>query len=207
MLTFRAHICQSGTMSLAHALLTALLERGCSGSELALRFDRSIGYFWPASHQQIYRELARMEDAGWVKSTPAESGPGRKRNYEVLAAGRRELRQWVADARAPKAIRDELLVKLRAAAVLDDADLIGTLELRLGTHRGKLATYREIERRAFAQPNPTREDRLRRLILQAGIDLEELWIRLCREAIEIVGEKHAAGSADAGELPKVGDGG
>lgn len=185
-------------MSLAHALITALLERACSGSELAARFDRSIGYFWPASHQQIYRELARMEALGWVASMPAETGPGRKREYRVLPAGRDELRNWVAGARAPKAIRDELLVKLRAAAVLNDADLLGTLQLRLHIHSGKLATYREIEARVFSDPNLSREDRLRRLILQAGIDLEELWIRLCREAIEIVG------SGQAGELPEPG---
>lgn len=192
-------------MSLAHALLTALIERACSGSELAARFDRSIGYFWPASHQQIYRELARMEATGWVSSTPTEGGPGRKREYRVLPAGRDELRDWVAGPRSPKPIRDELLVKLRAAAILGDADLADTLRLRLDVHGGKLATYREIEARAFSDPDPSRANRLRRLILQAGIDLEELWIRLCREALEIVETAPDPGSAGAGEPAQPGD--
>ncbi|MEN9435698.1 MAG: hypothetical protein RIR09_353, partial [Pseudomonadota bacterium] len=48
-------------MSLAHAVLTSLIEKSSSGFELARRFDKSIGYFWHATHQQIYRELARME--------------------------------------------------------------------------------------------------------------------------------------------------
>ena len=173
-------------MSLAHALLTALLERSCSGSELASRFDRSIGYFWPATHQQIYRELARLEEAGWVESSAVEAAPGRKRVYTVLPAGCDELRRWVDEPREPKAIRDELLVKVRAAAILGDADLLSTLALRLERHREKLAVYREIERAAFSGEDPPREDRLRRLILQAGIDLESLWIRLCAEAIEII---------------------
>src|SRR5256885_9851741 len=68
-------------MSLPHALLTALVEHPCSGSELAERFDRSIGYFWNATHQQIYRELARLEEAQWIEALPAESGRGRKRQY------------------------------------------------------------------------------------------------------------------------------
>ncbi|MBA5845288.1 PadR family transcriptional regulator, partial [Escherichia coli] len=55
-------------MSLPHALLTALAERPGSGSELADRFDRSIGYFWQATHQQIYRELGRLEETGWIES-------------------------------------------------------------------------------------------------------------------------------------------
>ena len=47
-------------MSLAHALLTSLLEQPSSGYELARRFDKSIGHFWQATHQQIYRELGRI---------------------------------------------------------------------------------------------------------------------------------------------------
>jgi len=46
-------------MPLDHALLVALSERPASGLELARRFDRSIGYFWHASHQQIYRPRVR----------------------------------------------------------------------------------------------------------------------------------------------------
>jgi hypothetical protein len=53
-------------MSLDHALLVSLLEKPSSGYELARRFDRSIGYFWHATHQQIYKVLARMEEAGWI---------------------------------------------------------------------------------------------------------------------------------------------
>lgn len=48
-------------MSLPHAILTALLEKPSSGLELTRRFDRSIGYFWSATHQQIYRELGKLE--------------------------------------------------------------------------------------------------------------------------------------------------
>jgi hypothetical protein len=61
-------------MSLPHALLTSLIEKPCSGYELARRFDKSIGYFWHATHQQIYRELARMEENGWVSSSEVEGG-------------------------------------------------------------------------------------------------------------------------------------
>ena len=48
-------------MSLKFAILTSLTERSGSGIELARRFDKSIGYFWPATHQQIYRELDRLD--------------------------------------------------------------------------------------------------------------------------------------------------
>ena len=92
-------------MSLPHALLTALIEHPCSGSELAERFDRSIGYFWHATHQQIYRELARLEEAGWIEALAEEAGRGRKRQYRILAAGRKELRRWVAEPEDRKPLR------------------------------------------------------------------------------------------------------
>ena len=46
-------------MALEHALLVALREQPASGLELAKRFSRSIGFFWSATHQQIYRVLGR----------------------------------------------------------------------------------------------------------------------------------------------------
>ena len=59
-------------MSLPHAILTALLEKPSSGLELTRRFDRSIGYFWSATHQQIYRELGRLEAEGHIRALPTE---------------------------------------------------------------------------------------------------------------------------------------
>ncbi len=91
-------------MSLPHALITALVEQPSSGSDLASRFDRSIGYFWHATHQQIYRELGRLEESGWIESLPPESGRGRKRVYRVLPAGRSELQRFVADLYPVRAV-------------------------------------------------------------------------------------------------------
>ena len=48
-------------MALEHAILVSLSERASSGYDLARRFDKSIGYFWTATHQQVYKVLARME--------------------------------------------------------------------------------------------------------------------------------------------------
>lgn len=172
-------------MSLPHALLTALIERPCSGSELADRFDRSIGYFWQATHQQIYRELGRLEEAGWIESLPPEGGRGRKRAYRVLPAGRDELKRWVGESRPPKPLRDELMVRLRAEAVIGPTGLAQDIERRLAQHLAQLALYRDIEARDFATPG-SRADQLRHLVLTAGIMTETLWIDFCREALALL---------------------
>ena len=175
-------------MSLPHALLTSLIERPCSGLDLASRFERSIGYFWQASHQQIYKELGRLEAAGWVSSAPAEGGRGRKRLYQVLPAGRSELERWVEGVQDANPLRDELMVRLRAEAALGPTGVSHDLEHRLAQHRAKLALYHKIEVRDFSGAVLSRERRLQYLVLQAGIMHESLWISFCEQAQAVLAE-------------------
>lgn len=170
-------------MSLPHALLTALIDHPRSGSDLAVRFDRSIGYYWQATHQQIYRELARLEAAGWIEALPAESGRGRKRRYRALPAGRDELIRWTSESQSALPIRDELLVRITAEAAIGPTRLAEELERLVAVHGEKLATYRDIERRGFGEEPLTREQRLRHVVLKAGIDFETQRIALCNEAL------------------------
>ncbi len=175
-------------MSLPHALITALVEQPCSGSELAGRFDRSIGYFWQATHQQIYRELGRLEEAGWVESLPPEQGRGRKKVYKVLPAGRTELQRWVAEQKDPNPLRDEFMVRLRAEAVVGPTALVDDIKRRLELHQQKLANYRAIETRDFSNGNPARKAQLQHLVLTAGILQEQQWIDFSERALTILAD-------------------
>jgi DNA-binding PadR family transcriptional regulator len=163
-------------MSLPHALLTALSEKPSSGLELARRFDKSIGYFWSATHQQIYRELGRLEDEGLIRALPAERPTrGQKKSYEVLPAGRAELARWTAEPQDPKPPRDPLLLRLRAAAVVGADGVEDELRRHLDLHRQQLAEYEAIEARDFPPGKDSPQDRLQHVVLQAGIDLETFW--------------------------------
>lgn len=171
-------------MSLPHAILTALLEKPSSGLELTRRFDKSIGYFWSATHQQIYRELGKLEAEGLIRTLPTHApARGQKKSYEVLPAGRAELARWTAAGQDPKPLRDTLLLRLRAAAVVGTAGLETDLRRHLDLHRRQLAEYREIEKRDFPPDRDTPEDRLRHLVLRAGIDLETFWTQWLAHAL------------------------
>ena len=96
-------------MALEHALLVALSEQPASGLDLARRFDRSIGFFWHATHQQIYRVLARMDGDGWVTVTEvAQTGKPDKKVYAVSPAGARVLADWLARPTPMEPLRSEL---------------------------------------------------------------------------------------------------
>jgi DNA-binding PadR family transcriptional regulator len=167
-------------------LLTALVERSCSGSELAARFDKSIGYFWHATHQQIYRELARLEAAGFIESLEEEPTRGRRRAYRILRAGRNELKRWIRQEESPAPQRDEFLVRLRAEAAAGPTGLDKEIRRRMALHEEKLALYRSIEARDFPAEPQDRETALQLVILQAGIRYESNWVEILRDALAAV---------------------
>lgn len=174
-------------MALSHALLTSLIEKSSSGYDLARRFDKSIGFFWHATHQQIYRELGRMEVAGWIESSSApDAGKTRKRLYRVLPLGQTELQRWAAEPSAPMDLRDEFMVRLRADAALGDLGLAAELARRILMHEEKLALYREIEQRDFAAPDLSRATRIHHMILKKGILYEENSIAWGREMLKLL---------------------
>ena len=179
------------TMSLPHALLTALLEKPSSGSELAARFDRSMSYYWNATHQQIYRELGRLEKAAWVSSVPVGSVRGSKRLYKVLPAGRRELKKWTGSSEDPQPLREPLMLRVRAEAVVGPTGLRDDIARQLEIHRGRMQTYRQIEARDFSNRRLSRDDRIRYLTLKAGIMLEEFWTNWSQLALETLDSKAA----------------
>jgi hypothetical protein len=83
-------------------------------------------------------------------------------------------------------VRDELMVRLRTAAVIGPTHLEDELE-RLAAHRrGKLAACRKIEARDFPPGEQTRTQRLRHLVLRAGIEFESQRAAFCEEAIAIL---------------------
>lgn len=173
-------------MSLDHALLVSLLEKPSSGYELARRFDRSIGYFWHATHQQIYKVLARMEASGWVASEllTGEQAPDRKL-FTVSAAGRNELGRWLAEPAEPEGIRDNLMVKLRGAAFADPTQLIPELEHHRALHANRLTAYRVIESRDFSGPLDRRRA-LQYQVLKSGLRFEQGWLEWCEEALGLL---------------------
>ncbi|PPJ07724.1 PadR family transcriptional regulator [Nocardia nova] len=173
-------------MALEHALLVSLSERAGSGYELARRFDKSIGFFWSATHQQIYRVLKRMEERGWVTGEAiAQDGRPDKKVYTVSAAGDAELARWIAeptDDIGP--LRSELGVKIRAAAHGDPDALRAEVERHRDHHAQRLELYRLIEKKDFPAPDRLTGTALYQyLVLRGGIRVEVGFVEWCDEVL------------------------
>jgi DNA-binding PadR family transcriptional regulator len=129
-------------MSLRYAVLASLLDGDATGYELAKRFDASVANFWHALPQQIYGELARMEDDGLVAGeVVVQSARPNKRVFRITEAGRRALADWIDVPVKHRSLKSEILVKMYAADLADAASALAALERYLPQHRAQLERY------------------------------------------------------------------
>ncbi len=186
-------------MALEHAILVSLTERSGSGYELARRFDRSIGFFWGATHQQIYRVLKRMDEAGWVWCEyVAQDDRPDKKVYTVSAEGRAELQRWLAGSVEPVQLRDELAVKLRGASLGDTAAVLAEFARHRDRHAERLDIYLAIEKRDFADPSRLAGRQLHQdLVLRGGIRAEQGLVDWCDEVLEAM--RHESTSTEGND--------
>ena len=96
-------------MALRYALLGALADQPRTGYELLKHFEQSLAYAWPASHSQIYPELARLREGGLIEQTG--SGARNSKTYAVTDAGLAEIRRWLRETTPDRRVRSDALLR------------------------------------------------------------------------------------------------
>ena len=164
-------------MSLAHVLLGLLSEEAKTGYELEHAIREELEPIWRAEFSQIYPALARLRRAGFVLLRVLEPRRGPRRHlYRVTAAGRRELRRWVADAPLPPRLKDEGLARIAFLDVLAVAQRLPALAVQ------EEVVAREIRRLRSARMPPGFRGKARRAALDR-LETARRWIRqLSQEA-------------------------
>lgn len=172
-------------MALAEAILVCLTERPMTGYELAKTFDNSIGFFWRAAHQQIYRELQALRRAGFVDGEDViQTGRPNKTVYAINAAGLDHLKAWSREDCERPPVRDDLFVRLYALDCVDLAALYDQVRERLVRHKARLALYERIETKSFSRPIKDLRRTGLKLGLQIGLIAERSNIAWCELALE-----------------------
>ena len=118
-------------MSLKHGLLGLLTIRKSSGYDLSKLFQESLSFFWVANQSQIYRELDKMEQVGWVVSSKVEQDARpNKRVYGITKEGNQELIRWLKEENAEDlaVVRNPLLMKLFFSGKVDREYAIALLK-------------------------------------------------------------------------------
>ena len=172
-------------MALGDAILACLTERPMTGYELAKTFDASIGFFWKADHQQIYRELTRLRDRGHVQGREVvQSGKPNKLVYTLTSEGRTALRHWGAKPSSPPSIKDDMLVRLFALDSVDIEPMRADLMARLEHHRDRLSRFERILHKRFPHGSASPADTGKLLCLRMGLRHERAVSEWCEEALD-----------------------
>lgn len=179
-------------MALAEAILTALLDEELSGYDLAKRFDASLGHFWRASHQQIYRELAKLEQRSLVASHTIEQQTRPDRiAYAVTQAGLNHLRDWAAAPAKPAPVKDDLLVMCHALGLIPAETLRAQFMKRNARARELLAVYERLEAKLFPEPSKLSGRALGQyLSLRGGLRYERLWVDWTEECEALLAARY-----------------
>src|SRR5437763_3640652 len=171
-----------------------------SGYDLKRLFDHTLAPMWGAAQSQIYKELRRMKELGWVdmQREEQESRPDRKL-YSITDQGHAALRQWQAQPSEIIQVRDELLLKVLFGTFASPADLAQNIRTSIADHEMRLLTYRQNAlflptKGAFHQenkrPNPyeteDQEDPYFNLVVRFAIEFEKTYIRWLYEALEVI---------------------
>lgn len=178
-----------------------------SGYDLKRLFDHTLAPMWGAAQSQIYKELRRMRELGWVdmQREEQESRPDRKL-YSITDQGHTALRKWQAQPSEMIQVRDELLLKILFGTFASPADLAQNIRTSIADHEMRLLSYRQNAlflpaKGAFHQenkrPNPyetdSEEDPYFNLIVHFAIEFEKTYIHWLYEALEVIEERQKPG--------------
>ncbi len=174
-------------MSLRYALLGSLADRPRTGYELLKHFEQSLAYAWPASHSQIYPELARLLDEGLIEQS--DTGPRNSKTYAVTQAGLDDIRRWLRESEPERRVRSDAALRTFFLWLLDPSEAEHQLASERAYWQGVLDEYRRI------QDEPTghnKKARTFRIALEGGIRLVEARLAWLDDAIaEIRSEQWA----------------
>jgi PadR family transcriptional regulator, regulatory protein AphA len=169
-------------MSLRHGLIGLLAREGAlTGYELTKAFDRSVNFLWHAVPGQIYPELSRLADAGLIRQTSA--GPRGAKRFEATEEGIAELRHWITAVEPARGIRNETLLRVFFAYLVDPADAEALLRREADEYRRRLGILESFA----AGPQPTTpSERASALTVDAGIRVLRASIEWAEAAIDQV---------------------
>jgi DNA-binding PadR family transcriptional regulator len=165
-------------MSLRHALLGSLADQPRTGYGLVKHFQQSLAYAWPASHSQIYPELARLLEDGLIEQTG--TGARNSKTYAVTAAGLDRLRSWLRETEPDRRVRSDAALRTFFLWLLEPDEAREQLEGERAYWQGVLDEFLRIEMEPTGR---NKKARTFRIALGGGIRTVEARLAWLDDAI------------------------
>jgi DNA-binding PadR family transcriptional regulator len=160
-------------------VILGMLELGRrTGYEIKSLVDVSTRFFWAASYGQIYPELARLEELGLVRGKEDRSNGRRRKAYEITAAGKRALREWLtSDEPLHIELRHEGALKFFFSDALSPEQQVALVGRVRETHERLAEQLRGIQPAGSEDKPPAPL-----MTLEFGIAYQEFLAQWCKRA-------------------------
>lgn len=177
-------------MSLKHVILATLYSSDKTGYDLAHDIDGAMGFFWTATHQQIYKTLAELENDNLVKFKEIEQdGKPNKKVYKITSPGNKELMKWLHEEVDPQPAKDAFMIKIFMGKLVDQEFMMNELHRHKKIHERKIAIYKKIVQDHFSHEKKlSLDERYQFLTLRRGLLFEKAWLDWAKEIEESVGK-------------------
>jgi PadR family transcriptional regulator, regulatory protein AphA len=154
-----------------------IAEGHSTGYAIKAEIERSTRLYWGASVGGIYPELRRLREAGLVAVRDDPRGEATRHAYTLTKAGREALARWLTDPAEPVLeMRNEGLLRLRFAGVLEPAQQVEVIRRMRAAHERRVADLRgQLETDEFDDP-------LHRMTVEFGVGWNEWAIGWCKDA-------------------------
>jgi PadR family transcriptional regulator AphA len=182
-------------MALRHVVLTVLARGDMTGYEITKAFETVYAHFWRASHQQVYRELGRLNTEGRVNAkVVAQEGKPDKKIYSITKRGVEELRQWIGAPTPTPRSQYDVLVKLLGCNIVGREEFRPEFARIRTLSEGWLRMLRELRRECLRQREKgwSEHEQVLYLALRRGLLLGEAQMRWLNEVEAYL---------DSGKLP------
>jgi PadR family transcriptional regulator, regulatory protein AphA len=160
----------------SYCVLALVGREGAGPHDLARMMRAQGGLYWAAAESQWYAEPKRLERLGLLRSTRQPGRTTPRTHYELTEEGRAALREWLGHPSSLPRIQHEALVRLLAADLGRDEDVLASL----GSLRADIAAKRELldaaKERAATLPHRERHLRLVHRLGDLLLDAHEQWL-------------------------------
>ena len=177
-------------MALKFVLLTLLKREPQTGYQIVQSFENAIGYFWSASHQQVYRELGKLLESEHVSAELIrQTDKPDKKKYNITQAGSEALEEWLLAPSKKIPTKDPLLVKLLNANAQNYLTMVEELENLHESSAELLKVYKGIEKTYYSEEQRKQQstaDLVLYIALRKGILGLRAQMKWHKEAIAIL---------------------
>lgn len=161
----------------ARIVLAMIAEGHNTGYAIKSEIERSTRLYWGASVGGIYPELRRLTAAGLVSVRDNPRGEATRHHYELTADGHAALRRWLTDAGEPVLeLRDEALLRLRFAGVLEPGEQLQVVRRMRALHERRAGALQELLDAGMF------DDPFHRMTIEFGLGWNEWAIAWCSVA-------------------------